>query len=255
MNRRHFLAVAGLLALATLAGCGFGPSEIPEDQLSENVTFDWETDANARFTLSRSSYTAVIEVSNRSTIEVFRRDALGTETPVQPTALQFRFRNGTVVNASHANLSATLQSDATELSLPADNGTVGYAARRSGKQFATPVFVEGSHELVLPPGARIGVPLLSQASPGGYETSVADNRMTVRWDDLDSGAIDVRYYLQRDLFLFSGLVALVLLVGVGGTVYYVRQIRQLEAKREEMGIDVEQDDDDIGDSGPPPGMG
>jgi predicted small lipoprotein YifL len=254
MNRRHLLAAGGLLALVLLAGCGLGPSEIPDEELNENVSFDWDTDAKATFSLSRSSYTAVIQVSNESTIQVFRRDALGTDTPVQPNALQFRFLNGTVVNATHGNLSASLQNSATEITVPADNGTLGYAASRSGKQFATPVFVEGSHELVLPPGARIGVPLLSQASPGGYGTSVSDNRMTVRWDELEDGTINVRYYLQRDLFIFSGLVGLVLILGVGGSIYYLREIRQLEEQREEMGIDVDEDDD-VGDGGPPPGMG
>ena len=253
MNRRHLLAVLGLIALAALAGCGFGPSEVPEDQLNENVTFDWETNANATFSVSRSSYTAVIEVTNQSSIEVFRRDALGTEAPVRPNALQFRFRNGSIVNATHANLSVSLQSDAAVISLPARNGTVGYAAPRSGKQFSTPTFVEGSHELVLPPGARIGTPLLSQASPGGWETRVSDNRMTVRWDDIDSGSLSVRYYLQRDLLLFSGLLIIVVSLGIGGTLYYLRQIRQLEAEREEIGLDVEEDDD-LGDRGPPPGM-
>lgn len=254
MNRRHVLALLGLVAVALLAGCGFGPTEVPDDDLNQNVSFDWDTDANATYAVSRSSYSAVVRVSNQSSLKVYRQDALGTDTPIRPNALRFRFPNGTVVNASHTNLSATLRSSSTLLTLPADNGTVGYTAGRSGKRFSTPVFVDGSHELVLPPRTRVGVPILSQVSPGGYDTSVgSDNRMTIRWDDLDGGAITARYYLQRDLLLFSVLLVLVVFVGGGGLLYYVRQIRRLRARREEIGIDIEEEDD-IDDRDPPPGM-
>jgi hypothetical protein len=108
--------------------------------------------------------------------------------------------------------------------------------------------------MVLPPSARIGVPLLSQAGPGGYTTAVAGDRMTVRWEGVDGGTVRVRYYLQRDLMLFGGLAVLVLVVGVGGALYYVREIRTLEQRRKEMGDEVEYDDDPR-DRGPPPGMG
>lgn len=254
MNRRHILAVGGLVVLALLAGCSLGPTEIPDEELTQNETYDWESGANATFSLSRSSYTAVLDVSNQSTVTVFRRNGLGIESPVRPRALRFQFLNGTVVNATHANLSATVRSDSTLLKLPADNGTVGYRAGRSGKQFATPVFVEGSHQVVLPAGTRIGVPLLSQASPGGYSTTVgSDNRMTVRWEELTGGTVTVRYYLQRDLLLFSLLVVVVAVLGGGGLVYYLRQIRRLESRREDIGIDVDDQETDRDD--PPPGMG
>jgi hypothetical protein len=106
----------------------------------------------------------------------------------------------------------------------------------------------------MPSGARVGVPLLSQVSPGDHTTSVADNRMTVTWGDVDDGALTVHYYLQRDLFLFSGLVLVATVVGVGGLAYYFRQLKQLESVREQIGLDVETEDDDVGDDGPPPGM-
>lgn len=253
MNRRQLLALLGLVAVALLAGCGFGPTDVPDEELNQNVSFDWDTDANATYSLSRSSYSAVVQVSNQSSLKVFRRDALGTDNPIRPNALRFRFPNGTVVNASHTNLSATLRSSSTLLKLPADNGTIGYTAGRSGKRFSTPVFVDGSHELVLPAGTRVGVPLLSQVSPGGYQTKVGqDNRMTIRWDDLDGGAITARYYLQRDLLLFTILLVVVVFVGGGGLIYYVRQLRRLQARREEMALDVEEESEE---KDPPPGMG
>jgi len=253
MNRR-VLAGLALLAVVLLAGCLGGPSEIPEEDLTGNATYDWETNATTTFDLSRSSYTTVVEIQNRTELTVWRRDELGSESPVDLQALQFRFENGTVVNATHDNLSATRSQDETVIELPAENGSVGYSASRTGKRFGSPAFIEGSYEVVLPPSARIGVPLLSQASPGGHSTSVTGNRMTVRWVEVSGGAINVRYYLQRDLLLFGGLVALVVVVGGGGTIYYLREIRTLEKQREEIGVDVDYDEDDPHDEGPPPGM-
>lgn len=251
MRPRH-VALGGVVLLAVLAGC-FGPAEIPEDQLAGNATYNWAQDADAAYTLSRSSYTAVFNLSNRSTLSVHDRDALGVESPVEISALQFRFRDGTIVNATHENLSAQLRQRRTVISLPASEGWVGYTARRSGKQFATPVVVPGRQTITLPPGARVGVPLLSQVSPGNYTTDVAENRMTVAWGNVSDGSLTVQYYLQRDLVLFSLLLLVALTIGLGGAVYYLRQIRRLESQREEIGLDVEEDDDPQ-DRGPPPGM-
>lgn len=253
MNRRALAGLA-LVAVLLLAGC-FGPSEISEEDLTTNASYDWETNATTTFTLSRSSYTTVVEVTNGTNLTVWERDELGSESPVDLKGLQYQFRNGTVVNATHANLSATRRNDDTRIHLPAANGTVAYTASRTGKRFASPVFTEGSYELILPPSARIGVPLLSQASPGGRSTSVTDDRMTIRWDRLSDGAISVRYYLQRDLLLFGGLAGLVVVLGGGGTLYYLREIRTLERRRKQMGDDVDYEDDDPRDDGPPPGMG
>jgi hypothetical protein len=252
--RRRVLALGAVLALALLAGC-FGPTQIPDEQLADNATYEWDRGADAAYTLSRSSYTAVFNVSNRSTLSVYDRDALGVEAPVDLSALRYRFANGSVVAPNGtANLSATLEQRRTVISLPATDGQVGYTASRSGKQFTTPVVVPGSQSVTLPPGARVGVPLLSQVSPGDHTTSVSDNRMTVSWSDAEDGALTVHYYLQRDLLLFTALVLVVTVVGVAGLVYYFRQLRQLESAREDIGLDVETEDDDVGDDGPPPGM-
>lgn len=249
---RRLLAVGGLLVLVGLAGC-FGPAEIPDEQLAGNVSYDWDTDAAAAYSLSRSSYTAVYELTNRSTLAVHDRDPLGVEAPVDISALRFRYPNGTVVNATHDNLSAQLQQRRTIITLPNRSGQVAYTAARSGKQFSTPVVVEGRQTITLRPGARVGIPLLSQVRPGNVTTRVGeDNRMTIAWHNQTSGSLSVQFYLQRDVLLFSLLLLVTLTAGIGGSVYYLRQIRQLEAEREEIGLDV--DTEDEGDRGPPPGM-
>jgi hypothetical protein len=253
MRRKHLLALGALVLAAALAGCGFGSSDIPEDQLNEEATYDWDTSADATFNISRSSYATVVNVTNE-TVEVWQRDAIEGDNPVDLRALQYQYENGTVVNASYGNLSATRSGDRTQISVPEASGKVAYTASRSGKQFSTPVFTEGSHEVILPPGARVGIPLLSQANPGNWNSTVENDRMTVRWGNLSDGTINTRYYLERDLLIFAALAIIALLVGTVGGLYYFRQIRGLEAQREEIDIDIDYDDDDFGDDGPPPGM-
>jgi len=54
--------------------------------------------------------------------------------------------------------------------------------------------------------------------------------------------------------VLGGIVAVLGIVLVAGLIYYLRQIRELERRREEMGLDVDTEDDEF-DDGPPPGMG
>lgn len=240
MNRR-LLAVGAFVVLVGLTGC-FGPSEISEDQLAGNASYEWDQDADAAYTLSRSSYTAMFDLENRSTLSVHDRDALGVESPVDLEKLRFRYPNGSVVNGTVANLSASLQQRRTVITVPAREGQVGYTASRSGKQFSTPVVVPGTQTLTLPSGTRVGIPLLSQVGPGDYTTTVADNRMTVRWANVSDGSLTVHYYLQRDLLLFSVLLLGALTVGLGGSIYYLRQIRELKSVRETIGLEVDEED-------------
>lgn len=252
MNRRR-LALGGLLVLVVLSGCA-GSTEVSEEDLSADAEYDWGTNATVAVDVSDASYRTVVNLTNTSTVEIYQRDALGGDGSVRISALQFQYPNGTVVNATEGNLSATLEAERTQITVPAEAGKVGYTAERVGNVFTLPVFTEGSYSVRLPPSTRVGVPILSHGDPGGYETSVADDRMTLQWDGLSEGAISVRYYLQRDLWIFGGIAVISVTLGLGGLVYYLRQIRQLEKRREELGLDVDYEDDPT-DDGPPPGMG
>lgn len=256
MNRCA-LAVVALVALVFLSGCSmFGGGEIDEEELLGDQEYDWDSNATATYDLSVSSdsYAAVVDVGNESTLSLYRSTAFRGDQAVSIADLKFQFRNGTVVNATHPDLTATERSERTEIGLPASNGSVAWTAGRSGKQWSTPVFVEGSHEVHLPESARVGIPFLSQTSPGPDRTTLEDDRMTLYWEEVGSGSLSVRYYLVRDLYIFGSIAALALLLGAGGTIYYLRQIRAAQRKREEVGLDVEYEDDDTGGDGPPPGM-
>jgi len=257
MNNRY-RAVLALVALVFLSGCTlFGGGEIDESQLTGEQEYDWESNATTTINLSASTetYAAVVTVDGQDELEVYQEDTFRGETSVQIEALKFRFANGTVVNASHPNLGAVQNRDQTTIRLPADNGSVGYTAPRGGKGWNGPVLVDGSVRMDLPEGTRVGLWGLSRVNPDPDQNTVESDRTTLVWDEMTAGdPISVRYYLVRDAYIFGGLFALVISLGIGGVTYYYRQVRRARNKREDVGLDVDIDDDDIGDDGPPPGM-
>jgi len=253
MNRRLALGAFALVALVALAGCTtiFGPGEPDEEAISKDLTYDWDTEANATIDVNGSRFIGVYRVQNQSEIELYRRDALGTEHPLEIEGLKFRHPNGTVTDLTAEDVELTR--DRAIVDLPAESGKVAFTSPRQGKSFGVPTFVTGTYEVTLPESARVDVPILAQVSPGGYESTVENNRVTLGWEDVQSRSISIRYYLVRDLWLFGGLLGLAILIGIAGAIYYIRQIRELEERREEVGLDVDADDDPR-DKGPPPGM-
>jgi hypothetical protein len=263
--RRRLLAAVGVVVLVGLAGCSvFGPGEPDPQQLQQNATYDWETEAGASYNVTRTQYQAVVDLNgsalvgadrneNATELRLYRRDSVGSEQPVDVAALKFRYPNGTVVGAEAFTVERTRSR--TLVRPPQTTGQVAYTASRpTGKRFSVPVVQEGSQAVTLPARTRVGIPLLSQVSPPADCKTVTANRMTIHWESVDGGTLIARYYLQRDLLLFGGLFAVLGVVGVGGALYYLRQIRLLERRREEVGLDVETEDDDLDDGGPPPGM-
>ena len=252
--KRTRLAFGALVVLVALAGCTsiLGPGDPDPEKINRNVSYDWDTDRNVSIEINRTEYRAIWRVDNQSTIEFYGRDALGTESNLRFEGVKFQFTNGTVTNVSAQNI--TYRRQRTIVDLPARDGRIAFAASRQGKQFATPTFVDGTYEVTLPQGARVGVPILAQVRPRGYTSSRTDGKVTLRWDDVTSRSLSVRYYLARDLLIFGGMFALLLVAGLGGVAYYLRQIRALESRREEVDLDVDTDDDEF-DDGPPPGMG
>lgn len=257
---RRLVCAVGLLAvLVALAGCTsvFGPGQPGDSQLNENATYDWETNATTTYDVSKTELAGVVTVENRSWIKLYQTDELGNEEPLSVAALRFRYPNGTVVSPANSSLAVDNGRSRANVTLPQAGGQMAFTAERpKSKRFATPLFANGPHdvEVTLPPGARVGIPLLSQVSPPAENRWVGDDRMTVRWDGVSNGPLVLRYYLARDILIFGGLAGILTLAGLGGAVYYLREIRVLERKREEIGLDVEMEDDDFNDDGPPPGM-
>jgi hypothetical protein len=248
MNRRRALGGVLLVAFIALAGCSsvLGPDPVDEQALAENESYDWESDANASINVTGNEYEAVYRVDNQSQFAVHSRDGLGREGPLAISALRFRYPNGTVVGPSSPALNATNREERTVISLPARNGKLAFTASAQGKRFSTQTFVTGTYEVTIPKGMRVTYEPLARVSPGDYETTRTDaGRVRIRWADVQSNAVIVRYYLSRDLYIFAAGAAVLVVVALAGALYYLRQIRELERRREQAGPDV-----DTGKDGP-----
>ena len=273
MNRR-LLAALALIVLVGTAGCTTilgGDADDPE-ALSADAEYDYDTDRDAFITVNRENYTAVYNVSakvtgDNGTIELYRTNALTVENPLEIEALQFRYANGTLVRYVDGE-AVLLREDGTReptdalavdttrqrtvVELPAEEGQIAFTTPKSGKEIAVYTPVHGSYEVALPPGRDASVPILSRTQPSHDDRAVVGDRVRLRWDDVETSVLSVRWYLDRDLWLFGGLAVVAALLGVVGIAYYYRSIRQAERRRNEAGLDVDTGDDDR--EGPPPGM-
>ena len=241
---KRALALGVLVAFLVLTGCSsiLGPPSVDQGALNRNASYDWQTDVNASITVTGGEYEAVYNVTNRSEFVVNTRDELGRERPLSVSALKFRYPDGTVANASA--MKVTNERERTVIELPARNGTLAFTAPADTKRFATQTFVEGTYEVTLPAGMRVEYVPLARVSPPGYSTErTADDRVRIHWDDVESRSVAVRYYLARDLYIFAAGAVVLVLVALVGALYYLRQIRDLERRREDVGLDVETDDD------------
>ena len=285
MNRRLALALLGFAFLLASAGCStiLGPGEADPADLTADRSYAWNESADAYLDVQEENVVAVYEVAARTTgnreaadptIEIYTRDTLGTEQPETVKAVTFRYPNGTLVDfrerGDGAAAVVTYPNGTTErapdlmtvdrtrrrtiIHLPAnETGQLGVTTPKNGKGVTTPTYVEGSYEMVLPERAEVGVPLLAKVRPGAERTEQLDDRVHIYWSELSAPTLSVRYYLDRDLLLFGGLAAGATAIGLAGVGYYVLQLRETRRKREEVGLDVDTEDDDS--RRPPPGMG
>lgn len=249
MNRR-LLAVLSLVALLFLAGCaGFG-SVTSEEGLEEDADYDWDTDADATIEVTDGEYEAVYTVEDRETVRLHQSTRYGDDNPIDVRAVQFRYPDGTVVGMDEIEVEETRSE--VYVHLPAENGQLAFTSDSQTRNFATDTFVDGSYEVILPPGYRVDNFVLANIRPGGHETEVVDDQVHITWDEMDADAISVRYYLERDVYLFGGLIVVASIGAAIAGAYVYRQIQELQRQREEAGLDVDIEDDD---GGPPPGMG
>ena len=253
MNRRLLLAVAALAVLTISAGCA-GPlgsgGENLQQRLAESADYDWNTTRDVTVDVRSGEYTAIYAVENRSKLELYDYDSFGGEVPLKVSAVKFRYPNGTVVG--HEQIDVTEKKHKTVVALPAQDGKLAYTAPAGGKTFNLPVFVEGTYQVTLPEGMRVGVFLLSDVRPRGYEATVEDGRTTIVWnEEITANSVVIRYYLARDLTIFGGIVGVLSVVALIGLAYFIHQIRRLEERREEIGLNVDTSDDSGGRKRPP----
>jgi len=253
---RRLLAVLAVGLLFATAGCTglFGDGGVSDEQLDRappEDDYEWNSTTDVRIVVHDSAYTAVYDLDGTEELRLFSR-GFTSERPLSIRALRYRYPNGSVVTGSSDAVEVSTDDGRRVVTVPNDTGEVAFTTGSGGKELAVPGYVEGSYEVVLPPNTRTGAFLFGDVSPGGYETQIDDDgRLHITWDEVDDGVL-VRYYLQRDVLIFRGLLVAVGVGGGGGLLVLYGQIRRLRKQREELGLDVE--DDDFGGGGPPPGM-
>ncbi|ADQ67631.1 hypothetical protein GL213_10250 [Halogeometricum borinquense] len=264
MNRRLLLALAALALLVLTSGClGFGTGDVSKERVNAEPPdggYTWDANTTVRIEIqANTQYTAVYEL-NQTEIELYRRDGLGGRNPLSVEAVQYRYPNGTQLDGSEIRERGgeiRQTRDVTIIALPSDapengGGKLAFTGSGSAKRFSLPTYVDGSYEILLPPDRSIDVPIIGQARPPGYDYSRVNGQILLRWSEMSADTVSVQFYLERDLYIFGGVFVLFGLIGLGGLLYYRRQIEELKDQREEMGLDV--DTDDEFDEGPPPGM-
>lgn len=237
MNRMRLLPLALVLVVVT-SGCLGGFGGISEDDLCEEASYDWDTEANATYTVrSNSTYEAVYDVNNTSSMELHSRDGLGNDEPVNIESVRFRAEDGTVYDCEDVDVETTRHETVVEF--PEENGQFAYTARSNPKRFVTQRFVDGSHEVILPPNREVSNPLFGSVQPNQDETERIDGRLHVRWEDPEGNRIVVQYYLDRDVPLLFGIVVVAGIGALIGFAYYYRLLQGLQRRREEAGIDLD----------------
>lgn len=254
-NRRLLLAVAVVALLATLAGCSTFFGGLSDEQLDREGDYADLRERNATVAVdietggitSSGEFRAVYDLEDTEALALYR-SRFYREEPLDVRAVRYWYPNGTEVTGSELDVEQGRSS--TEIRVPDGNGTLAFTADAGDKSFTLPAFVAGSYDVTLPEGHRTTAFLLGDVRPGGYEREIEDDRERLRWEEVD-GTVSLQYYRARDVPLFLGLVAVVVTVGGAALGVTYRKVKRLQRKREELGLDVELEDDD---RGPPPGF-
>lgn len=257
MNRRLILASIAVALLIGLAGCaaifgGISDEELDREQDYEDLKdreADVAVDIGESGIITDGQFRAVYDLNGTEELTLYR-STFYTDHALDIHSVRYWYPNGTEVTGS--DLYVDQGRSSTEVRVPDGNGTLAFTASAGSHTFQLPAYVDGSYEVTTPPGYRTSNFLFGNVNPGGYERELVDDQERLTWDHVDS-TISLRYYNERNIPLFLGLVGIVLLVGGAGIGYYYREVNRLQEQREEMGLDVDIDDDD--DRGPPPGFG
>ena len=239
--RRRFLAAAALALLLVTAGCSAlspGGGEVDRAALAENETYEWNASTDVAINVTGDHYKAVYRIDNRSTVGLSEFQRLSDRRPLDVAAIQFRYPNGTVVNASA--MTVERNETATVVSLPAEEGQFAYRAPKRGKEVYVATAATGSYVVVLPPRTDVRYPLLGRVSPGGYDRSVEGDRVHLRWAEMTDDRLVVQYYLLRDLWIFGGMLAVGVVAAVVGLAYMWLQLRGIAERRQI--VDLEERD-------------
>lgn len=240
---RRLLAAGALCLLVAAAGCSAltpGGGEVDRERLAEDVAYDWNTSADVTINITPGHYRAVYRIENRSTIALSRFHRLSDHRPLPLGAVAFRYSNGTVVGPEA--MAFERNRTHVRVSLPAEEGRFAYRVARQGKRIRVATAVAGSYEVILPPDTDVQYFLLGRVVPDGYDRFTENGRVHLVWDGEDAITGDrvvVRFYLERDLWIFGGLLAVGTAAAVVGLSYFWRQLKALRQRRDSVDVERE----------------
>ncbi|OYR88896.1 hypothetical protein DJ71_04765, partial [Halorubrum sp. E3] len=81
-------------------------------------------------------------------------------------------------------------------------------------------------------------------SPRDHEVVTVGDRDRIVWDEVTGGSIVVQSYREGDLVVFGVILVIAAIAAVIGTVYFRRQLEALRERRRDLGLSVNEDDDD-----------
>lgn len=252
-RKRLALAVLALAILAVTAGCSSPFSSGPSDEtLDENATYEWNASADVYVNITGPEYHAVYDVSayEGKKFELWL-PGIDSRNPLSISAVRYRYPNGTIVTGSE--LDVTESGGATVVTLPTSRGKLAFTTSTGSKSVTIPSYMEGSYHVVLPEDTRASFPLFGRVSPNPDSSDVDTdaNRVHLEFEEV-TRTLSIQWYLQRDIWIFGGLVLLLGSIAVIGVSYYLYQLKLLEQQREDLGLDMTDEDDG---RDPPPGMG
>ncbi|WP_265111275.1 DUF5803 family protein [Halosolutus halophilus] len=257
MNRRFALAILAVALLVSIAGCSTIFGGISDEELDRDEEYDDLRDSDADVAIDvegggligDGEFRAVYDLNETDELSLYRSSFYRDEA-FDIHSVRYWYPNGTVLTGSELDVDQGRSS--TEVAVPDGNGTLAFSGDAGSKTFRLPAFVTGSYEVTLPEDHRTTNFLFGDVNPGGYERETVDgDRERLVWEEVDS-TISIRFYHARDITLFAGLVGTVVLLGGVGIGYYYRKVKRLREQREELGLDVDVEDDS--DDGPPPGL-
>ena len=242
MNHK-FVGVIMLVLMLALGGCLSMGGPVDSDRLDRAppAPYHWTSDAAVHATVQADDRVQVVVQPSGEEIRLAFDDEVAGERSVPIGAVRAQLTNGTVLTGSQlraAGATITETREATTIQLAADTQitAVGFTMDSRRNQLLLPPIREGAHVVVLPAGRQVELPIVGQVRPRADSASLLrDDQVELRWEDLASRSIAIRYYQDRDLVLFGGLIAIASAVLIGGLVYFRREVMQLQRRRE--GVD------------------
>ncbi|WP_460921321.1 DUF5803 family protein [Salinarchaeum chitinilyticum] len=266
-STRRVLVLLALLGLIALTGCiGQFGTGISQDELAQNNSYQWNQSATIEEWPTNVTVQVEIKQAGFFATDNYRAIYTGNETQftlsergftrphaIDIRAVKYQYPNGTIVGPEAVDVDQNARR--TRVRLPEGPGRFAFTGDRRNKELHLPAFTGGNYTVTLPKDHSVGDLFLSDVSPRSYSTSTEDGHTVLRWNGVDGDqTVLVRFYRDRDFYIFYGLVGLLSVTGAGVFVYYRRKIREIQQWRAQQGLDLDRDDDDD-DSRPPPGMG